>query len=366
MHRASDDLVALSEAIAHIGAATGVGGTADAIAEQARRLAGGDMAIVHMDGREGELEPVGAANWTRGDPRPAVLAFVSTDETHPVWLGRELAVPLIGPVEPDGGGRGLLVVCRRSGDPFAGDDIARVTALARPAIVALQNARLVARLGDERSERESLAAALVDAQEDERRRVAEDIHDGAVQELVGVSLLMDALAGELAGGRPDLHAQAVRSGDSAREAVRALRRAIFDLHPMVLEELGFTAAVRGLAQRLEWQGISVAIAGDAADGLPSALRTVAFRTCQEAIANILRHAEASAVSIESRRVAEGVVVEVSDDGRGFDTRAQESAVDEGHIGLGTLRERAALVGGTLRVDSSRGAGTRVRLTLPAD
>jgi signal transduction histidine kinase len=358
-------LDALSEVSRRVALAVDEGDVAATVVREARRLVDADLAILFGRENGSDLRPVASDGWSVGDPEPAVVALTRAHGADPVWLGRELGVG-VGPSDDEGMAPDLLVVARRGATPFGDDDIGRLSGLARQAAIALDNARLVGRLRRERAERRALAAALVDAQEEERRRVAEDIHDGPVQELVGVSLLLDALSADLHGSAPQLGAEADRAAALARDTLRGLRRAIFDLHPVALQDLGFAAATRTLVQRLEWQGVDVSVEVGAADLLPPALRTVAFRTCQEAIANVLRHAEPRAVRIGAHRAGGRVVLEVTDDGRGFDPAQPGNGIGEGHLGLTALRERAGLVGGDLQVISGAGQGTRIILRLPLD
>jgi two-component system, NarL family, sensor kinase len=215
------------------------------------------------------------------------------------------------------------------------------------------------------AERRSLAAAIVLAQEQERRRVAEELHDGPVQELVGLGLTLDALSAELRADAPGAAEGVARAAASARDSVRALRRAIFDLHPMALEELGFAAATRALVQRLEWRGARVSLDLAAADALSETHRTVAFRVVQEAIANVVRHAEPTRVAITARRDSGRIVIEVADDGRGFDPSRARPRIEGGHLGLAAMTERAALAGGEVAISSAPRRGTTIRLELPA-
>jgi signal transduction histidine kinase len=150
----------------------------------------------------------------------------------------------------------------------------------------------------------------------------------------------------------------------ARSSVRALRQVIFDLHPLALDELGFTAATRSVSERLGHAGVLVEVDVDAADALPQMQRTVAFRVIQEALANVGRHARATHTRIEAREVEGRMEVLVADDGRGFDPTAAGGGLMGGHLGLSAMRQRAALAGGAIRIDSAPGAGTTVRLTLP--
>jgi len=214
------------------------------------------------------------------------------------------------------------------------------------------------------AERRALAAAIVLAQEQERRRVAEDLHDGPVQELVGLGLTLDALSAGLRAEAPAAADEVARAAGSARDSVKALRRAIFDLHPMALEELGFSAATRALVQRLEWRGARVSLDLAAADVLSETQRTVAFRIVQEAIANVARHADPTTVAIAARAEDDRIAIEIRDDGRGFDPREARSGIEDGHLGLAAMMERAALAGGDVTIRSAPGHGTTVRLVLP--
>jgi signal transduction histidine kinase len=256
-------------------------------------------------------------------------------------------------------------VARAADEPFVDDDLRHLEDLAAQATDALTRCGLLDDLHREQAERRALAAAIVSAQEDERRRVAEDIHDGPVQGLSAVGLMLDALVARLREEAPGAVEDAGGAAAAAREAVRELRRAISDLHPMALGELGLAAATRALVERLEWRGIAVEVDVAAADALPETSRTVAFRVLQEAIANVLRHSGASRVTIAARAEGGDVVLEVHDDGRGLGPGDRRRRVAEGHLGLAAIEERAALAGGRLDVISGEGRGTLLRLTLPA-
>jgi signal transduction histidine kinase len=261
---------------------------------------------------------------------------------------------------------GALVLWRDDPeDGFSEDEVQRLTGLVDQAAVALSNAELLSELRREQAERQALASALVDAQEEERRRIAEDIHDGPIQELVGLGLVLDAVRSDLTRSGAEGAAEEVAgAGRAVRASVSALREAVFDLHPMALEELGIAAAIRSAVRRLEARGASVEVDVVAADRLPPLYRTVAFRILQEALANVGRHAGASEVVVLAERVDEGVELRVTDDGRGFDAEGDRLA--EGHLGLPAMRKRAKLAGGRLTIASAPGAGTTVTLWLPLE
>jgi len=332
------------------------------VVAEARALVRADAAILFLPGTDGRLRAVAGDGMETPDPsldEQAARAMAG----QPAQRGRRVAVTIPGP-EAAGGSAGGVIAVVRERDDFVDDDVERLRGLAAQAAIALANARLLSDLRREQEERRSLAAAIVLAQEQERRRIAEDLHDGPVQELVGVGLLLDALAGDLASASPAAVEDVARAAAAARESVRGLRRAIADLHPLLLEQLGFAAAVRSSLERLEWSGVQVDLDVASADGLPETERTVAFRIVQEAIANVARHAGATSVAVRARAQGAAVVIEVIDDGRGFDPSAPRAGVAEGHLGLAAIEERARLAGGELTIRSAPGGGTVVALVLP--
>lgn len=326
------------------------------IVAEAHRLVWADVAALLTRAGEDDLVTVAAVGPALApDAPPPSRAELAA-------FGALAEVPVLGP----SGETVALIALARAHGRFGGDDLERLSGLAEQAAAALANAALLSDLRRERDERKALAAAMVQAQEQERQRVAEDLHDGPVQDLVGVSLLLDALARDLH-GEDSVHASpAARAAGSARDAVRGLRQAILDLHPMALQELGLASATRAVVQRLSSQGVRVDLDLEEAEGLRLHHRTVAFRVLQEAVANAVRHAQPARVSIVAHRHGGDVVIEVTDDGHGFDPARTTTRVESGHLGLAAMRERAALAGGALEVSSVPGLGTTVRLALPED
>jgi signal transduction histidine kinase len=354
-------LMALREVAAAVSRVSGTDELARVIAAQARRLVRADAAAVVVQGPRGPRTAAQEGR-TREVAWTAALAAIASGRVQ-VLPGPQAAVPV-----PGRGGRpaGALVVARDGGR--LGDDEAEVlTGLAEQAGVALANLRLVSDLRDEQDRRERVAAALVQAQEMERRRVAEDLHDGPVQELVGLGLMLDALAGRLASRDEDAAGEAREVAAAARRSIGTLREAIFDLHPMSLDQLGFAAAVRVVLDRVGGRGIATQMHGlDALDALPLPLRTVAFRIVQEAVANAARHSRAHRIVVRAGTSDAGPWVEVTDDGLGFTADAPGPGIEDGHLGLAAMRERALLAGAALDLHTGPGQGTtiRARFTLP--
>jgi signal transduction histidine kinase len=358
-------LIALSEVTRAVARSLDASAVQRTIVREARRLVRADTAVLLQAGEDGELGQTAADGLREGEQPPgaAGAAEAMHDGVARTLEGPALAMPLLR-------GRGLapvgvLLLGRRRPDPFLEDDTERLVWLADQATVALTNAQLLSDLRREQADRRRLAAALVEAQEQERRRIAEQIHDGPVQELVGLSLLLDAVVQDLEEAEaPQAAEECAYVAGHARSSVRALRQVIFDLHPLALDELGFTAATRSVSERLQQAGVTVEVDVDAAGALPQMQRTVAFRVIQEALANVGRHAHATRTRVEAREVEGRMEVRVADDGRGFDPATAPGGLMGGHLGLSAMRQRAALAGGSVRIDSAPGEGTTVMLTLP--
>ncbi|MGC3999161.1 MAG: HAMP domain-containing protein [Anaeromyxobacter sp.] len=219
------------------------------------------------------------------------------------------------------------------------------------------------RLRAREDERRQLLRKVIVAQEDERKRVARELHDETTQALALLAMKLDAAREALRAGRtPDLDevkATAVRTLDD-------VHRMILDLRPSVLDDLGLTSAVRWYGDRtLGARGVTVRCEFEGPDRrLPPELETAVFRICQEALSNVARHAQASAVLVQVA-VGEGEIrVEIEDDGRGFDPDAAVRREGRPAWGLLGIRERAELLGGSAQVDSAPGQGTRVTVRIP--
>jgi PAS domain S-box-containing protein len=210
------------------------------------------------------------------------------------------------------------------------------------------------------ADRRELLARIVEAQEEERRRIAADIHDDPVQKMTAVSLRIDALARHLDG------AEGQRQLDALREvvggAIARLRHLLFELHPPSLERDGLAAALRDTVRELEAEtGIDATLVDRLVTEPSVDLRAAAYRIAQEALVNVRKHAAARHVEILVETRADGLMLRVHDDGSGFDRQTAGAA---GHLGLPAMRERAEMVGGHVRIDTAPGRGTTVEAWLP--
>jgi signal transduction histidine kinase len=221
-------------------------------------------------------------------------------------------------------------------------------------VTAMTVATANARLEERERVRQQLLRKLIAAQEDERKRIARELHDETSQTLAALGMAVDL-------GRMD---EVRRLAGRMHEE---LHRLIVDLRPSVLDDLGLADAIQWFAERhLSSRGIAVRCEIAELEGrLAPEVETALFRAVQEAIVNITRHAGAETVLIQLSADQSGVTVEIEDDGVGFDPNgiAAEPGSLRG-IGLLGMRERIEIVGGTLRIDSEPGGGTHVVMTVP--
>jgi two-component system sensor histidine kinase UhpB len=210
------------------------------------------------------------------------------------------------------------------------------------------------------AERRRAGSAALHAQEEERARVARDLHDEVNQSLTGLLLRLEA-AREAA--PPELEAELAETRALANQAMTELLSLARQLRPTALDDLGLAAAIGGQVEQLGRGEIDarLGVEGDFSD-LGDDAQLVVYRVAQEALNNAARHSGAKRVEVRLRRAEDGgVVLEVADDGRGFAFDESESG-----LGIGGMRERALLVGAELTIESRPGAGTTVHLDLPGE
>jgi len=210
-------------------------------------------------------------------------------------------------------------------------------------------------------QRQRLFARLIAAQEEERLRIASDIHDDTIQAMTATSLRMQQLRRHLS--EPDQIEMLSRLEEAVRESIVRLRRLMFDLRPASLDRSGLAAALRELLERLhEETHLTFTLENHVSSEPVGGIRTAFYRIAQEALFNVKKHAAATRVDIELRSVGAGCRVRIQDDGRGFDVEATDSR--PGHLGLVSMRERAKIAGGWWLVRSPAEGGTVVEFWLP--
>lgn len=211
-------------------------------------------------------------------------------------------------------------------------------------------------------QRQLLLARLVAAQEDERARIATDIHDDTVQAMVAAGIRLELVARRLTDPAQRAEMELLRA--TVADALTRLRTLLFELRPLTLDREGLAAALREHLERIcQPDGPACELHNSLDHEPPSEVRVTLFRIAQEAIANARRHGRPSRITVSLAEEGEGVRMVVHDDGRGFDPERIE-ATRPGHLGITAMTERASAAGGWCRLESAPGKGTLVTAWIP--
>ncbi|MFW5470968.1 sensor histidine kinase [Knoellia sp. CPCC 206435] len=229
--------------------------------------------------------------------------------------------------------------------------------------LALSMARRIDQAG---SERATLLRHAVAASALERRRIAGDLHDGVVQDLAGIGYAIPAIVTRLPDGpeSTDVRQKLERVTTVIKRDIAALRTVITDIYPPDLQEGGLVPASQLLLSEVRYAGIDADLDVDASltgRALPVDAAVLGYRVLRESLRNVVRHSGATTAHVSLRLVAGELVVEVSDDGVGFDT---DRPAPKGHFGLRLLEDTVRDIGGILSITSRPGAGTRLVVRFP--
>jgi signal transduction histidine kinase len=271
--------------------------------------------------------------------------------------GKPLEIPVVAMCA---GALFLLVVVRMSG-------LVREVH-AQLQVVEVRDASLASALADLRraqGERKRLLERTIRAAEDERLQMAAELHDGPIQHLAALGYSLESASTVMeedpGGGRRLVrHVQ-----EGLSDEIRGLRQLMVTLRPPALDQAGLHMALRDFAEAVGSQeGLEASIHVDEVGGLTPEAETVLYRVAQEALRNVVRHAQAGVVTVTLRAGVDAAEVLVEDDGVGFSDDGADF-VKEGHFGIAGMRQRVEMVGGTLEIVSSPERGTRVRARVPS-
>lgn len=331
-------------------------GLSDRYAEEMRmRLGEGIAGRVAQSGRAALLEDISQ------DPHAARPDLVSVE-----GLRAFISVPLRAADKI----LGVINVASDLSRRFTKDDMYLLHAIGDQLGVAIEQARLRERLRKGRERYQQLVQQLLIAQEEERRRIARELHDETSQSLSGLALNLKALsdAAEMSGIQDtEFKARLEKAHSLAVRISTEVSRLIADLHPTVLDTLGLVPALRWYAEtNLDPLGINVTLdTKGMSEALPPDVEPGLFRIAQGAIGNIAKYSEARNVTIKLERKGNELLLSVSDDGKGFNV-SEITGIDESGRGRGlfSMKERVRLLGGTCSVDSQPGQGTTVTARVP--
>ncbi|MBD1914596.1 MULTISPECIES: PAS domain S-box protein [Cyanophyceae] len=288
-------------------------------------------------------------------PAPPILQRWATIK------GSTMTVPLVSNGKPIG----EIVLVSPAKGHFTNDHKEVAHQVADHLAIALQNAQLFEQVKHDRTRLQSLSRQLLEAQETERRFLAHELHDEIGQALTAVNLNLHRLDRMIANPQIDAPLQdCLAIVDGALQQVRNLS---LDLRPSMLDDLGLVPALRWYINRhAERSGLQeILVCRNIPHGLLDSTETACFRIVQEALTNIARHAQATAVTVTIEQVDQTLHLTVEDNGLGFDVATVDRAKTEGtSLGLLGMEERSKLIGGHLTIASSPGQGTCIHLQLP--
>ena len=263
---------------------------------------------------------------------------------------------------------GVLNVASRTQRPFPQQEIQLLTSFGQQLGIAVENARLYQELQVKEQMRTDLLRRIISAQEDERHRVARELHDVTSQALATLAVGVEALGALPGSCSKELQTQLEGVRSLLAATSKDVHKLIYDLRPSLLDDLGLSAALRSCAHNsLDAAGVEVHFEIDGEEKrLPPEVEIALFRIVQEAIVNVSRHAHAESVYVSLEFKENKVCVQIEDDGAGFDF--SQGFISRGigrGVGLLGMKERAELVGGTLTIDTRPRGGTRVLVEIPS-
>jgi PAS domain S-box-containing protein len=259
---------------------------------------------------------------------------------------------------------GVVTVSSTPAREFTQEELKLLLLVADRVAPAIERGRLLEKIRAGRERQKALSSQLLTAQEEERRRLAVELHDELGQVLTAVKINLESLQRAPAGQpRPAALDGAIRSVDDALQRVRDIA---LDLRPSVLDDLGLSAALRWYVDRLaRGAGVEAHLSIDAIPDLDTGLATACFRVAQEALTNVARHAQARNVWLDLRLLPDGLELSVSDDGIGFDvSAARDRAIAGASVGLLGMQERVSLAGGQYEILKRPAGGVEVRARFP--
>ncbi len=260
---------------------------------------------------------------------------------------------------------GSLNLLASTRDAFTTEHIEIAREVANQLAIAIEHARLYQQVRAGRQRLQTLSRRLIEAQETERRHIARELHDEIGQALTAVKINLQAIQ-----RLPDpstLTAYLQESIEIVERALQQVRNLSLDLRPSLLDDLGLIAALRWYIDRqAQRAGFTARLTADPIETrLPADIETTCFRVAQQALTNIVRHAQARHVDVELRHSDAVLELIIRDDGVGFDVQAAlDNAVKGASLGLLGMQERVLLIGGQIEIRSAPGQGTEIQARLP--
>ncbi len=320
-----------------------------------------------------------------GDAGLSMIRDALTPAARAAFDGVGICSLLVAPMRARGTVIGTLALWRRKDRPAHSErDQQFAQELADRAGLAIDGAQLVERLRTELAERQkaedslkltvelmqrlenkrhALVESMIHAQEQERKRIAAEVHDDSIQAMAAAGIRLQTMRRRLQD--PSLVQAATEIEDLVGESIRRLRNLLFQLDPAGVEQAGLGAALHTFMEHtFRDSGVVCQVQGTLAHEPPDNLRVILYRIAQEALNNVRKHAEATHVRVGLSEDERGYTVTVQDDGRGFDPADESARYLPGHLGMRGMADRAQLADGAVRFESAPGNGALVRIRVP--
>jgi signal transduction histidine kinase len=256
---------------------------------------------------------------------------------------------------------GVVLYGHPRADFFDEDQRALLVAVVNQAIIALQNAQLYRKLREEKER-------LIDVQEEAQKKLARDLHDGPTQAVAALAMRANFVRRLLERDAKAAGEELFKMEDLARKTTKEIRHMLFTLRPLILESQGLSAALHQLAEKMhETHGQNVIVEAEPGvdDRLEMNHQGVLFYIVEEAVNNAHKHAQAEHIWVRLKSQSDVLVVEIQDDGVGFNVGAVDSNYNRrGSLGMVNMRERAEMISGAIKIDSAENRGTRVLVYIP--
>jgi PAS domain S-box-containing protein len=344
----------------------------ESVLEQALEVTGADAGVIHLLDEGGETvrtalqrglppelmahmqaEPLSASLWGQVVERKetVVVPDLASDLPKLRTLYPSAFPAYIGvPIHTTGRVLGVLSVFGEAIQKFSAEDIALLAAIANHVGVAVESAQL--------RQRAEHAAVM-----EERQRLARELHDSVTQSLYSLTLFAEAgMDSARAADLGQIEHYLSRIGENALQALKGMRLLIFELRPLALSQEGLVGALRQRLEAVERRaGVEAQLVAETPFELPAHVETGLYRIAQEALNNVLRHSAATRVTVRIGADDDGLLLEVIDNGQGFELG---SVGDQGGMGLASMQERVEMLAGSLQIVSKPGQGTSIQIAVP--
>ncbi len=322
----------------------------------ARRFTNADMRA-NLPGKEGILKKI----FDDGD------AVLTRDIGYDAELGRVIALRSCSsayciPLRSGFNIYGAMLFAHPDQNYFTPERCDMLDIIGRQAVIAVQNAKLYQDLVDEKKR-------MVDVQEETRKKLARDLHDGPTQSVAAIAMRINLTRRMLKKDVKGIDEELVKIEELALRTTKEVRHMLFTLRPLILESQGLTAALEAMAEKMREtfsQNVIINVEEKILENMEMGKQGVIFYIIEEAANNARKHANAFHIWVRLRTFETDIaLLEIEDDGLGFDVEAVHKTYDKrGSLGMVNLRERSELVNGLLNIDSAPGKGTRIQVYIP--